>query len=68
MAGRRAARRQLAVRRTDHPQRRLRFALTPTLRAGASYGTSFVAPSFNQLYFPGFGTPTLQPEEGGTAS
>lgn len=40
------------------------FALTPTLRAGASYGTSFVAPSFNQLYFPGFGNPTLQPEEG----
>jgi vitamin B12 transporter len=40
------------------------FALTPTWRVGASYGTSFVAPSFNQLYFPGFGTPTLQPEEG----
>jgi vitamin B12 transporter len=40
------------------------FALTPALRAGASYGTSFVAPSFNQLYFPGFGNPTLQPEEG----
>ncbi|MCU0258633.1 MAG: TonB-dependent receptor [Solirubrobacteraceae bacterium] len=40
------------------------FALTPTLRAGASYGTSFVAPSFNQLYFPGFGNPTLLPEEG----
>jgi len=40
------------------------FALTPTWRVGGSYGTSFVAPSFNQLYFPGFGTPTLQPEEG----
>jgi vitamin B12 transporter len=40
------------------------YALTPSLRAGASYGTSFVAPSFNQLYFPGFGTPTLQPEQG----
>lgn len=38
--------------------------LTPALRAGFSYGTSFVAPSFNQLYFPGFGTPTLLPEEG----
>ena len=34
------------------------------LRANASYGTSFTAPSFNQLYFPGFGTPTLQPERG----
>ncbi len=30
----------------------------------ASYGTSFVAPSFNQLYFPGFGNPALQPERG----
>ena len=40
------------------------YALTPRLRAGASYGTSFVAPSFNQLYFPGFGSPTLLPEEG----
>ena len=29
-----------------------------------SGGTSFVAPSFNQLYFPGFGNPDLQPEEG----
>lgn len=40
------------------------YRLTPSLRAHVSHGTSFVAPSFNQLYFPGFGTPTLQPEEG----
>jgi vitamin B12 transporter len=40
------------------------FALTPAWQLGASYGTSQVLPSFNQLYFPGFGTPTLQPEEG----
>lgn len=33
-------------------------------RLSASYGTSFVAPSFNQLYFPGFGNPALQPEKG----
>jgi vitamin B12 transporter len=33
-------------------------------RAAFSYGTSFVAPSFNQLYFPNFGNPDLQPEEG----
>lgn len=33
-------------------------------RATASYGTSFTAPSFNQLYFPNFGNPRLQPEEG----
>lgn len=40
------------------------YALTAALRASASYGTSFVAPSFNQLYFPGFGNPNLLPEEG----
>lgn len=33
-------------------------------RAGGSYGTSFTAPSFNQLYYPGFGNPDLLPEEG----
>lgn len=40
------------------------YRITPAWRASASYGTSFVAPSFNQLYFPGFGNPALQPEEG----
>jgi len=40
------------------------YAITPAWRAGASYGSSFVAPSFNQLYWPGFGNPALQPEEG----
>ena len=40
------------------------FSLTPQWRVNASYGTSFVAPSFNQLYFPGFGNTTLQPEKG----
>lgn len=39
-----------------------RFA--PAWRVHASHGTSFVAPSFNQLYFPGFGNPQLQPERG----
>lgn len=33
-------------------------------RAHAGYGTSFVAPSFNQLYYPGYSNPLLQPEEG----
>ncbi|HEU4459888.1 MAG TPA: TonB-dependent receptor [Methylibium sp.] len=37
---------------------------TLQVRAAFSLGTSFVAPSFNQLYFPGFGNPLLQPEEG----
>jgi vitamin B12 transporter len=40
------------------------FSITPAWRVNASYGTSFVAPSFNQLYFPGFGNPALQPERG----
>jgi vitamin B12 transporter len=40
------------------------YALTPAWRLAGSYGSSFVAPSFNQLYFPGFGNPGLLPEEG----
>jgi vitamin B12 transporter len=40
------------------------YELAPGLRATASFGSSFVAPSFNQLYFPGFGNPNLLPEEG----
>jgi vitamin B12 transporter len=40
------------------------YNVTQQLRIAASAGTSFVAPSFNQLYFPGFGNPLLQPEEG----
>lgn len=40
------------------------WQLAPAWRVGASLGTSFVAPSFNQLYWPGFGNPALQPEEG----
>ena len=40
------------------------FDLTSAWRVGASYGTSFVAPTFNQLYFPNFGNPKLLPEEG----
>lgn len=40
------------------------YAISSALRAGGSYGTSFTAPSFNDLYYPGFSNPTLQPEEG----
>lgn len=40
------------------------YAVTSAWRAGASFGSSFVAPSFNLLYWPGFGNPALQPEEG----
>jgi len=38
--------------------------LTPGLRATASTGRSFTAPSFNQLYFPNFGNRNLLPETG----
>lgn len=31
-------------------------------RATASYGTAFKAPSFNELYYPGFSNPLLLPE------
>ena len=40
------------------------YDLSARWRAAASVGTSFTAPSFNQLYYPGFGNPLLQPEEG----
>jgi vitamin B12 transporter len=40
------------------------YDITAAWRVAASLGTSFVAPSFNQLYFPGFGNPNLLPEEG----
>lgn len=44
------------------------FNLTPAWRVHASHGTSFVAPTFNQLYFPASdtfkGNPSLQPERG----
>lgn len=38
------------------------YRISPAWRVNASHGTSFVAPSFNQLYFPGFGNAALQPE------
>ena len=40
------------------------FALTSELRLRASAGNAFHAPTFNDLYFPGFGNPNLQPEKG----
>lgn len=35
---------------------------TPGLRLTANLGTAFKAPSFNELYFPGYGNPLLEPE------
>jgi vitamin B12 transporter len=40
----------------------LGFALPAQHRFIVSYGTAFKAPTFNQLYFPGFGNPDLQLE------
>lgn len=42
----------------------LGYQLAREWRISAATGTSFVAPSFNQLYWPGWSSPTLQPEEG----
>jgi vitamin B12 transporter len=38
------------------------YQILPGIRAIASSGTSFQAPSFNQLYYPGFGNPLLTPQ------
>ena len=65
LAVQRAPRQQFAVRRQRHLVRRLRLiASRRTGGVNVSHGTRFVAPSFNQLYFPGFGNPALQPEAG----
>lgn len=36
---------------------------TQSLRLTASYGTAFKAPTFNELYYPYYGNPNLQPEK-----
>ncbi|MGN2393353.1 TonB-dependent receptor domain-containing protein, partial [Pelomicrobium sp. G1] len=43
------------------------YELVTGLRFTASYGTAFKAPTFNELFFPGFGNPNLQPEESRSA-
>jgi vitamin B12 transporter len=43
------------------------YRITNALRANASVGTSFRAPTFNELYFPGFGFASNQPEKGRNA-
>lgn len=40
------------------------LTIVPGLRLRALAGSTFKAPSFNDLYFPGYGVPTLQPERG----
>lgn len=38
------------------------YAVSDTLRLTASWGTAFKAPTFNDLYYPGFGSAALRPE------
>jgi vitamin B12 transporter len=38
------------------------YAVNDATRLTASYGTAFKAPTFNQLYYPLFGSATLRPE------
>ena len=40
------------------------YRINSTLRANTSIGSSFRAPTFNELYFPGFGVPGNRPEHG----
>ena len=42
------------------------YAINENLRYTLSYGTAFKAPTFNDLYFPGFGNPNLKPEKSKT--
>lgn len=48
-----------------HTTAKLGYALqlSKPLSVRASAGTAFRAPSFNELYFPGFGVETVQPEK-----
>ncbi len=39
------------------------YNLSSVYRVTANVGTAFKAPTFNQLYYPGYGTPDLEPEE-----
>jgi vitamin B12 transporter len=43
------------------------YTLENGLRFSASYGTAFKAPTFNELYYPGFGNPELEPEQSRSA-
>ncbi|MBV7539425.1 TonB-dependent receptor [Duganella sp. sic0402] len=43
------------------------YDINSQLRATASYGTSFRAPTYNELYYPSYGNPGNKPEEGKNA-
>ncbi|MBI3778286.1 MAG: TonB-dependent vitamin B12 receptor [Gammaproteobacteria bacterium] len=38
------------------------YRVSEQLRLTASFGTAFKAPTFNELYFPGYGNPNIGPE------
>ncbi len=40
----------------------LSWAITPVYTARVSYGNAFHLPTFNDLYYPGYGNPALSPE------
>jgi vitamin B12 transporter len=42
------------------------YFLTDTLQIVANAGTAFKAPSYNVLYYPGFGSPDIKPEKSKT--
>lgn len=62
---------QLAARHDDNSQFGAKatgnfaygYQLTNNIATHAAIGTAFKAPTFNQLYFPGFGNANLKPEE-----
>ena len=65
---------QLAARHDDNEQFghhgtgsvSLGHAFSPKLRGFVSLGTAFKAPTFNQLYYPGYGSASLKPEKSRT--
>jgi vitamin B12 transporter len=62
---------QLSLRRDDHETFDKHttggvawgYALKPGLRLWSSYATAFKAPTFNELYYPGYGNSDLNEEE-----
>ncbi len=44
----------------------LAWAITPVYTARVSYGNAFRLPTFNDLYYPGYANPNLQPERSDT--
>jgi len=70
-----AADMQLSLRHDDNEQfggrttgnAALGYGFGNGIRVIASYGTAFKAPTFNELYYPGFGNPDLKPEDAWSA-